>query len=163
MDKEHNFILQLRGHKRLYVWDHRDKVVVTEHARDRFHRTHSRELLHWREEFRERAQVFDLTPGRGAYMPSTSPHMVENGDEPSITMSFTYYTRATRRRALLHRTHDLMRSVGWVPPAVGRFPVFDGATVAAAGFYAGVKRLGRRIVGTPVSSDSAPYAKVGGS
>lgn len=163
MDKEHNFILQLRGSKRLYVWDHHDTSVVTEHARDRFHRTHSRELMQWREEYRARARVFDLTPGMGAYMPSTSPHMVENGDGPSITMSFTYYTHATRRRALLHRTHDMMRGLGWAPPAVGRFPWFDGLTVAAAGLYAGARRYGRRIVGAPVSSDTEPYARVGGS
>lgn len=163
MDKEHNFILQLRGHKRLYVWDHRDTAAVSEHARDRFHRTHSRELLQWREELRERARVFDLEPGMGAYMPSTSPHLVENGDGPSITMSFTYYTRATRRNALLHRTHDMMRSAGWVPPAVDRFPLFDGVTAAAAGLYAGVRRVGRHLVGAPVSSDAAPYARVGGA
>ncbi|MEO6925805.1 MAG: cupin-like domain-containing protein [Rhodanobacter sp.] len=162
-DKEHNFLLQLRGHKRLYVWDHRDTAVVSEHARDHFHRTHSRELLHWREEFRERAQVFDLTPGMGAYMPSTSPHMVENGDEPSITMSFTYYTKATRNRALLHRTHDMMRGIGWTPPAVGRFPILDGATAMAARVYAGTKRVGRRMVGAPVSTDAEPYAKASGS
>jgi hypothetical protein len=163
MDKEHNFILQLRGSKRIYVWDHRDTTVVSEHARDRFHRTHSRELLQWREEYRERAQVFELEPGMGAYMPSTSPHMVENGDGPSITMSFSYYTRSTRRNSLLHRTHDMMRSAGWVPPAVGRSPLFDAATLAAGGFYAGAKRLGRRLAGASLDSDAAPYARVGGS
>jgi hypothetical protein len=164
MDKEHNFILQLRGSKRIYVWDQRDTTVVSEHARDRFHRTHSRELLQWREEYRERAQVFDLEPGMGAYMPSTSPHMVENGDGPSITMSFTYYTRSTRRDALLHRTHDMLRGYGWVPPAVGRFPLLDAATLAAGGLYTGTKRLARRLAGaSSVDSDAAPYARVGGA
>lgn len=163
MDKEHNFILQVHGRKRIYVWDHRDTQVVSEHARDRFHRTHSRELLQWREEYRERAQVFELEPGMGAYMPSTSPHMVENGDGPSITMSFTYYTRATRRNSLLHRTHDMLRRLGWVPPAVDRFPLFDAATLAAGGLYIGSKRLARRLAGESVDSDAAPYAKVGDS
>lgn len=163
MDKEHNFILQVQGRKRIYVWDHRDTQVVSEHARDRFHRTHSRELLQWREEYRERAQVFELEPGMGAYMPSTSPHMVENGDGPSITMSFTYYTRSTRRDALLHRTHDMLRGRGWVPPVVGRFPLFDAATLAAGGLYTGAKRLARRLAGASVDSDAAPYAKVGDS
>ena len=163
MDKEHNFILQVHGRKRIYVWDHRDTQVVSEHARDRFHRTHSRELLQWREEYRERAQVFELEPGMGAYMPSTSPHMVENGDGPSITISFTYYTRATRRKALLHRTHDMLRRLGWVPPAVGRFPLLDAATLAAGGLYTGTKRMVRRLAGASADSDAAPYAKVADS
>lgn len=158
MDKEHNFILQVRGRKKLYVWDPRDTVVVSEHARDRFHRGHSRDLVQWREEFRPRAQVFDLTPGMGAYMPSTSPHMVENGDEASITMSFTYYTRATRRDAQLHRTHEMMRQFGMAPPAVGRYPMLDVITYAAARMYAGAKRVGRLRGSESMSSDSLPYA-----
>ena len=36
-DKEHNFILQIHGRKRVYVWDHRDTTVASELARDRFH------------------------------------------------------------------------------------------------------------------------------
>ena len=110
-DKEHNFILQIHGHKRIYVWDHRDRGGQRARARP-FHLDHERDLLHWRDEFRERAHVFDLQPGQGAYMPSTSPHMVENGDNPSITASFTYYTDATRRDALLHAAHSMMRSAG---------------------------------------------------
>lgn len=161
MDKEHNFILQIRGSKRIYVWDHDDTEVVSELARDQFHRSHSRDLILWRDEFRERAQIFDLTAGTGAYMPSTSPHMVENGDEVSITMSFTYYTRATRRNSLLHRVHDHMRALGLAPPAVGRYPVLDSMTCAAATSLSNSRRMARRLSGRPsqkVFPDSVPYA-----
>lgn len=126
-DKEHNFILQIHGRKRIYVWDHRDQVVASEHARDLFHLSHERYLLRWRDEFRERARIFDLEPGQGAYMPSTSPHMVENGDEPSITASFTYYTDATRRDARLHQAHALIRRARITPPAVAPDSMFDKA------------------------------------
>src|SRR3546814_12424003 len=71
-----------------------------------------------------------LEPGQGAYMPSTSPHMVENGSEPSITASFTYYTAATRRDALLHRSHALMRQLQVTPPAVKPASLFDTTTPA---------------------------------
>ncbi len=158
MDKEHNFILQVRGSKRIYVWPHDDTGVVGELARDRFHRSHSRDLIQWQEAFRERAQVFDMLPGMGAYMPSTSPHMVENGSEPSITISFTYYTHATRRDALLHRVHDQMRGIGIAPPPVGRYPLFDGVTHAAAATYAGTKHVVRRLAGRMIQSDRVPYA-----
>jgi hypothetical protein len=124
-DKEHNFIMQVHGRKRIYVWDHDDTIVASEHSRDLFHHRHERYLLRWKEEFRERAHVFDLEPGQGAYMPSTSPHMVENGDGPSVTISFTYYTDATRRDSSLHKAHALLRRVGITPPPVGRYPVMD--------------------------------------
>jgi hypothetical protein len=131
-DKEHNFILQIHGTKRVYVWDHRDNVVASEHSRDLFHLSNERYLLRWREEFRERARVFELQPGQGAYMPSTSPHMVENGSEPSVTASFTYYTDATRRDALLHKSHALMRRMKITPPPVAPASAFDTATHAVA-------------------------------
>lgn len=135
-DKEHNFILQIHGKKRIYVWDHRDQVVASEHARDLFHLSHERYLLRWREDFRARARVFDLEPGQGAYMPSTSPHMVENGDEPSITASFTYYTDATRRDARLHEAHALIRRARITPPAVEHDSVFDKALHGALSLLA---------------------------
>lgn len=131
-DKEHNFIMQVQGRKRLYVWDHRDTVAASEQARDLFHHSHERYLLQWSEAFRERAHVFDLEPGQGAYMPSTSPHLVENGEEPSVTASFTYYTDATRRDALLHKSHALMRKFGLTPAAVGRRPAVDATIHAIA-------------------------------
>ena len=52
MDTEHNFILQMRGKKTIYVWEHDDLAVVSEKARNRFHGHHSRELMIWRDEFR---------------------------------------------------------------------------------------------------------------
>ena len=42
MDHEHNFILQIRGAKRLYTWDPFDRVVVSERAQELFHDRHSR-------------------------------------------------------------------------------------------------------------------------
>ena len=118
IDKEHNFILQMRGTKNLYVWDHRDTEVISEQARDRFHFVTRAISSSGSDEFRS-ARVFELQPGQGAYMPSTSPHMVENDDDPSITVSFTYYTDATRRNSRLHALHQSMREAGMSPAPVG--------------------------------------------
>jgi hypothetical protein len=157
-DKEHNFILQVSGRKTLYVWDHRDTETASEQARDRFHAHHERDLLNWSEALRERATVFHLEPGQGAYMPSTSPHMVESGDEPSVTMSFTYYTDATRRDSLLHRAHERMRSWGFKPPAVGENGVLDAGLHTSFKAAIEARECARRLAGKPSRSDGAPYA-----
>lgn len=154
-DKEHNFLLQIRGSKRVYVWDANDTVVASELARDRFHHSHERKLLVWDESFRKRAHVFDLRPGEGAYMPSTSPHMVENGDETSVTMSFTYYTYATRRNALLHKAHAMLREKGFAPPPVGAAPVLD----AGLAFLAQVRRHCRRLARRGGESGTTAFAE----
>jgi len=158
-DKEHNFILQVRGHKRIYVWDHRDTVAASEEARDRFHSRHERDLLVWNDELRQRARVFDMYPGDGAYMPSTSPHMVENGAEPSITISFTYYTDATRRDSLLHRAHDRLRSrLGISLPPVGQSAALDAIVHGGYALTTSAGQLARRVAGRTTYPDSAPYA-----
>ena len=79
----------------------------------------------WDEGFRQRARVFDLVPGMGGYMPSTTGHMVENGPEPSITISFTYYTDSTRANELLYRGNARLRRLGLRPQPIGASPTRD--------------------------------------
>ena len=158
MDKEHNFILQIKGSKRLLVWEPDDIEVLSEEARDLFHFNHSRDLVAWREEARSRAHVFELAPGTGAYMPSTAPHLVENGDNSSITMSFTYYTDATRRDARLHTLHQRMRGWGLAPSPVGARPVLDALADAVALSGGRVRRFVDDVRGRATLSDSVPYA-----
>ncbi len=163
IDKEHNFILQVRGTKKLYVWDHRDVEVCSEEARDRFHFDHSRELIQWRDDFKQRAQVFHLQPGQGAYMPSTSPHMVENDDNPSITVSFTYYTDATRRNSRLHALHQRMRKAGMSPAPVGARTARDAVLGSLTAIGSGLRDTVARLRDASARTDTARYAhaKVG--
>ena len=158
MDKEHNFILQISGKKRLLVWEPDDIEVLSEEARDLFHASHSRDLVTWREEARARAHVFELEPGMGAYMPQTAPHLVENGDNASVTVSFTYYTDSTRRKSRLHSLHQRMRGWGWSPSPVGARPLVDSlfdSVVLGAGH---LKNLADRTRGREPLLDSVPYA-----
>jgi hypothetical protein len=158
MDHEHNFILQIRGKKRLYTWDPFDREVVSERAQEQFHDIHSRELVTWRESHRARARVFELTPGLGGYMPSTSPHLVENGDEPSITISFTYYTDSTRQRELLYRGNARLRELGIEPSPVGSAPRRDQAKHAVFSRFTSAKNAVRRVLGQGIRTNDQPYA-----
>ena len=158
LDHEHNFILQIRGKKRLYTWDPFDREVVSERAQELFHDAHSRELVTWREDFRARARVLDLVPGLGGYMPSTTPHMVENGDEPSITISFTYYTDATRRRELLYRGNARLRRLGLEPTPIGSSPGRDQIKHAVLSGFTLAKNRVRRALGKSVRENDQPYA-----
>ncbi len=160
IDHEHNFILQIAGRKRLYVWDPFDRDVISERAQERFHDEHSRELIVWDESFRSRARVFDLEPGQGGYMPSTSPHMVENGSEPSITVSFTYYTDSTRRRELLYRGNATLRRMGLKPAPVGSSVLGDNSKAALLKTYTGLQSKLRRTLGRGVRDNSLAYAPV---
>ncbi|MBC7978247.1 MAG: cupin-like domain-containing protein [Myxococcales bacterium] len=158
MDHEHNFILQIRGSKRLYTWDPFDRVVVSERGQELFHDEHSRDLVVWNEAWRARARVFELTPGLGGYMPSTSPHMVENGPEPSITISFTYYTDATRERELLYRGNAQLRRLGLAPHPIGASPGRDRVKHAMLARVRTAKNFVRRRLGLSIRENGQPYA-----
>ena len=159
MDKGHNFIFQIRGTKTLYVWDHDDTAVVSERARDHYHRYYNaQDMLRWDETFRARAHVFTLRPGVGVYMPSTSPHMVETSDEDSVTFTVTFNTNSTRRKALLHAVHDVMRSARIDPPAVGKRPLFDHMSMAGASIVRHSRRLMRGMARRAARADAAAYA-----
>ncbi len=158
IDHEHNFIVQIRGTKRLYVWDHLDRSVVSERAQELFHDEHSRELVLWHEDYRAKATIFDLEPGMGGYMPSTSPHLVENGNGPSITMSFTYYTDSTQRRETLYRGNARLRRLGMTPHPVGASSGRDAIKGALLDGYGMMHGTIRRAAGLGVRDNSQPYA-----
>jgi hypothetical protein len=149
-DKEHNFILQVLGRKTIYVWEPDDLEVASHEARDRFHHRHDRSLLVWDEKFRRRAHRFEVGAGEGAYMPSTSPHLVEVGDEPSVTVSFTYYTDSTRRDSLLHSIRARLSKLTAKLPPVGQSPLLDHALYCCGSPALEALRVGRRMRGETV-------------
>ena len=159
IDKEHNFILQISGQKTVYVWEPDDLRVVSERARDRFHSRHRRDLIVWREEFRELAHCFKLGPGQGAYMPSTSPHLVEVGEGPSITMSFTYYTDSTRRDNLVHKVRGRMAEFGVNIPASWHSGRLDQTLYWGAMAAQKAARIGYQATGRKIGQEHARYAR----
>ncbi|WP_233842621.1 cupin-like domain-containing protein [Dyella sp. 2HG41-7] len=158
IDRNHGILLQIRGTKKVYVWDAEDIEVCSEHARDVFHARHDLSLVKWNEAFRERAHVFTVGPGMGVYMPITSPHMVETGDEPSITISFTYSTAATRRNAMRHVVNDLLYRKGIRPTPVGKHQLVDTLTYATASVMVAAHGVGSRPPACPSLAHPSAYA-----
>ena len=158
IDRNHGILLQIRGTKKVYVWDAEDTDVCSDHARDVFHARHDLNLVKWNEAFRERAHVYEVGPGMGVYMPITSPHMVETSDEPSITISLTYSTEATRRNAMRHVVNDLLRRKGMTPPPVGQRPLFDTFTYATAKALVAAHGTGSKPPACPSLARQSAYA-----
>src|SRR5579863_3543220 len=158
IDKEHSFILHIQGRKTIYVREPDDAAVVSQQARDSFHARHDRDQIVWKEEFRKRAHRFEVGPGDGAYMPSTAPHLVEVGDEPSVTMSFTYYTDSTRRQNMLHYARGHLAARGIALPHIGNSELLDQLVYMSAKPVRATLRAARRLVGQPVVAERAKYA-----
>lgn len=158
IDRHHVLLLQVRGTKKVYVWDAKDTVVCSDQARNSFHARGDLKLVKWNEQFRSRAHVFTLGPGMGVYIPLTSPHMIETTDEASITLSLSYCSSATRRNAMIHVMHDLMRRKGIRPPVIGKRPLLDKLTYVAAAAVVAARGAGGRPPACPSLTQPKPYA-----
>lgn len=158
IDRNHGMLLQIHGTKKVYVWDMDDAVACNERARECFHARHELDKVKWDESLRERATVFGVSPGMGVYIPITCPHMVETGDEPSITISLTYSTTATRRNAMEHVLHDLLHSKGLDPPSVGSHAMFDRLSYFSAAAMIAMHGRGSHPPACPSLAKHTAYA-----
>ena len=119
MDPEHNFLLQVRGSKRIRMFDGRDRSILTEAELERHYGGAPRNLV-YREELDAKGWTFDLNPGFGLHFPVTAPHYVKNGSEVSISFSITFRTPDIERRSGVHAFNALMRQKGLQPTPVGK-------------------------------------------
>lgn len=126
IDPEHNFLLQIRGAKTVYLFDGRDRALLQEEELEYFYAVKPRNLP-FREENRDKAWVFDLQPGLGLHFPVTYPHWVQNQDAVSISFSITFRTPDLERRRSVYAMNYRLRQRGWRPAPFGRSPWIDAA------------------------------------
>jgi hypothetical protein len=124
MDPEENFLLQVRGHKTMHVWDRGDRSVLSEQELERFF-TGAHRNLAFDQSYQRKARSFQLAPGRGVHVPMSAPHWVQNGPQVSVSFSITFQTRASQRRTQAHRVNARLRGWGLEPLPVGRSALRD--------------------------------------
>ena len=124
MDPEYNFLLQVRGNKRITIWDPADRSILSEKALEDYYSEREFQIA-FKEEYRDKAKRFTLAPGLGLHFPVTAPHFVENGDEVSISFSITFQTPASERRRFLYGANARLRQLGFKPTPVGRSALRD--------------------------------------
>lgn len=132
VDHEVNFLLQLRGCKTISVFDAGDRQVLTERELEQyFCGTGLLRNLRLRQQYQHRARVFDLREGMALHIPSTAPHWVRNGAETSVSLSVSFKTRASLRRADVYRMNALLRRLGFEPASCSSSTARDFLKLAA--------------------------------
>jgi hypothetical protein len=133
-DIEHSLIMQMHGQKRLTfgrfetVQDERHEVVRY------WDGSHGRI-----ESLPPELASYQLTPGVGVYIPPVAPHWVKNGDDVSISVTLTFFTRDTDRETLIQAFNARMRRMHLSPRYPGDAPLMDRAKVTAMRTY-GLRR-----------------------
>lgn len=139
LDFEHNFLLQVRGTKRVTVGfvdpelEQRTLESMTGGAYGRLPALPSETV------------EFLLEPGDGLYISPRLAHTVDTlGDDMSISFSLVFQTPWLERGArVLAANHDLRR-LGLRPGAYGSSPIADHAKSSAVTVWRRLKTIGRR-------------------
>ena len=153
IDRECNFLLQIRGEKTLYVFDQNDREVLPEQEIERFWAVDNNAGL-YKERFQDRARSYRLVPGNGVHIPVNAPHWVKNDGNVSISLSVNF-TWKDSDRANAYRANFLLRKLGMHPRPPKQSRLIDATKnaviavtfVPAFSMARGTVRLLRRLKG----------------
>jgi hypothetical protein len=123
IDRECNFLLQIRGAKTLHVFDREDREVLSEEEIERFWAVDFNAAV-YKQHLQHRAKSYRLTPGMGVHIPVNCPHWLENDDNVSVSLSVNFQFK-DRVRANAYRANFLLRKLGFDPRPPGRSPALD--------------------------------------
>lgn len=126
MDREMNFLLQIRGTKTVHLWDPSDSEIMTPAQKDLL-LAHTGGRPTYRPSIESKATTYELQPGLGVHHPFIAPHRVHTGSELSVSLALTFRTRQSDMWADAHRFNARMRGLGLQPVPVGRSAVVDRA------------------------------------
>jgi len=131
IDRENNFWLQIRGHKKLTVWDHRDRKAVSAADVERFLLFGDLHNVKLSDNTRASGNSYDCRAGDGVYFPMTSPHMTESdpawmdGEPVTISVGMVFYTDITSRNTRVNMMNYQLRSLGIEPSPPGQSQLRD--------------------------------------
>jgi len=143
LDHEQNLLCHVRGAKTFYVWDHRDRSVVTERALERFYHEGTLRDTPYRAAIQPKAHVFELVPGDCIFMPMGSPHAAATGKEITVTFSILFNTLTSFDVVETYRANHVMRRLGLSPAPVGDSWVRDSLKRRTVGAVRRARDLAR--------------------
>ncbi|WP_198670155.1 hypothetical protein [Dyella sp. C9] len=137
MDREMNFLLQVRGQKTVYLWDQDDDEIMSAEQKDHLlARVGLKPPYH--PSFESKAASYALEPGTGVHHPFIAPHRVHTGPQLSVSLALTFRTRQSDMWTDAHRFNARMRRLGLRPHPIGRNRLVDHAKC-------GIARVGQRV------------------
>jgi hypothetical protein len=131
IDQHPVFFFQLRGKKRLNLWNHRDPDVLPPELAEEFLCAKTEGRIKYRDAIQPKVIEIELSAGEGVYWPATTPHLthtekhwVTPDDTFSLSFNISYYTNETRRRVCVSAVNEMLRKHSPVRPHP-----YDGSSV----------------------------------
>lgn len=129
IDRECNFLLQIRGHKTLHVFDREDREVLPEEEIERFWSVDTNSAV-YKPHLQDHAVSYRLLPGNGVHIPVNCPHWLENDDNVSVSLSVNFQFKDWFR-ANPYRANYLLRKLGLQPTPPGTSMLLDSVKAVA--------------------------------
>lgn len=146
MDREMNFLLQVRGTKNVRLWDSADVEIMTPAQKDQLFGSRGEDRRPtYKPSFERKAMIFELSPGVGVHHPFIAPHLVTTGPEISVSLAFTFRTKRSDVVSNAHRFNYLLRKLGLNPAPVGAHPGSDRVKAEMARLALGGRNLVKRM------------------
>jgi hypothetical protein len=129
IDRECNFLLQIRGTKTIHIFDREDREILPEREIERFWSVDNNAAV-YKPHLQDRAVSYRLAPGKGVHIPVNCPHWVQNDHNVSVSLSVNFQFK-DRFRANPYRANFLLRKLGFDPTPPGRFELLDSVKSCA--------------------------------
>lgn len=126
MDREMNFLLQVRGRKQVLLWDPDDDEVMTA-AQKELLLAYVGERPAYKPAIEAKARRFELRPGLGVHHPFIAPHRVHTESDVSVSLAFTFRTRRSDTWTQASQLNRKLRQLGLDPGPFGRHAALDSA------------------------------------
>jgi hypothetical protein len=130
IDSDINYLFQVSGDKKLSVFDHTNRRVLSEPELERYFSgdVNGAQFDDSKQPF---AKTYDLRAGYGVHIPCTAPHWAQNLDRPSVALSINFDLRSMLRKGRVYRMNHKLRRVGVTPREPGRSDWRDQLKVAS--------------------------------
>ena len=123
IDRECNFLLQIKGTKTLHVFEREDRDVLPEEEIERFWTIDNNAPI-YKPHLQERAITYKMVPGNGVHIPVNCPHWLQNDDNVSVSLSVNFQFK-DQLRANAYRANFWLRKLGLKPTPPGISPILD--------------------------------------
>lgn len=139
IDRECNFLMQVRGTKTISVFDREDKDVVPDQELETFWSRDNNAGV-YKPQFQDRAFVSHMRPGTGVHIPVNFPHWLKNDDNVSVSLSISYQYKDWARKNV-YQANYYLRKMGLQPTPPGRSAAVDYSKRVAVEMALRTKRL----------------------
>ena len=140
MDGETNFLVQVRGDKWFYVFDHADRTLISDEEREAYFAGNISSAV-YKKDRQEDAVAYDLRAGYGIHVPTGAPHWVQNKNNVSVAISVNYELSSVYRLTRIYKLNQQLRRLGITPRPPGVSALSDNVKLAAARTLAGIRSV----------------------